>query len=151
LLAYYQGRFVGDGKRMDKLFLPTTRARNLFAPDRCSVHLRILSRAGCAILYRALIGGGGQTFAAMAYFTKEFFEANQSNLVDRRFFWNRVQVARSGRGNFCFNSFLASGGTSSDSQMVFQVGGAHPEVSSTSSMQVSTRFAGGGTTAVFSP
>jgi hypothetical protein len=30
---------------MDKLFLPTMRARNLFAPDRCSVHLRILSRA----------------------------------------------------------------------------------------------------------
>ena len=31
---------------MDKLFLPTMRARNLFAPDRCSVHLPILSRAG---------------------------------------------------------------------------------------------------------
>jgi hypothetical protein len=138
---------------MDKLFLLAMRARNLFAPDRCSVHLPILSRAGCAILHRALIGGGGQTFTALPYFTKEFFEANQSNLVDRRFFWNRVQVARSGRGNFCLNSFLASGETSSDSQMVFQetIGGAHPEVSSTSSMQVSTRFAGGGTTAVFSP
>jgi hypothetical protein len=31
---------------MDKLFLLAMRARNLFAPDRCSVHLRILSRAG---------------------------------------------------------------------------------------------------------
>ena len=30
---------------MDKLFLPTTRARNLFVPDRCSFHLLILSRA----------------------------------------------------------------------------------------------------------
>src|SRR5450759_4911977 len=31
---------------MDKLFLLAMRARNLFVPDRCSVHLRILSRAG---------------------------------------------------------------------------------------------------------
>jgi hypothetical protein len=30
---------------MDKLFLPTMRARSLFASDRCSVHLAILSRA----------------------------------------------------------------------------------------------------------
>src|ERR1035437_675932 len=30
---------------MDQLFLLAMRARNLFAPDRCSVHLPILSRA----------------------------------------------------------------------------------------------------------
>jgi hypothetical protein len=30
---------------MDKLFPLAMRARNPFAPDRCSVHLRILSRA----------------------------------------------------------------------------------------------------------
>ena len=30
---------------MDKLFPLAMRARNLFVPDRCSVHFRILSRA----------------------------------------------------------------------------------------------------------